>query len=409
MQRKRIGVFFGGPSPEHEVSVITGLQAAAALDSPQFDVTPVYVTKGGHWYVGPSVGKIEAYADLPKLMKSSIEVSLAPGKGRTLALIPRKAPFIGRSREIHLDVAFLAFHGGPGENGAVQGLCEAMNVPYTGSGVVASAIGMDKVLSKKICRMADIPIVEWLEFWEADFRGKEDDCLREIETTLGFPVIVKPVRLGSSIGISKVHNAVELDRAIEEAFRYDASVLIERCIPNLREINCSVLGNKQECTVSVLEEPVSEEGFLSFKDKYMRQGASRSKSGGVKAPLRGSDTSGMASLDRIIPAPISDELAGQISDLAKSVFRALDCSGLVRIDFLMDDTSQQVWFNEINTIPGSLSFYLWQPAGIPFDALVEKLVDLAIYKFEDRSRRVRSYEVNLLAERSAGGLKGGKA
>ncbi len=404
MQRRRIGVFFGGQSPEHEVSVITGLQVVAALDPSRFEVTPVYVTKDGHWYIGSQLGDIKQYAAIPSLVEKVTEVSVASGPGRTLALVGRKMSFLGAPKEILLDVAFLAFHGGSGENGAVQGLCETFNVPFTGSGIAASAIGMDKVLSKKMCQMVGVPIVEWVEVWEFDWRGKEAANLAEIADKIGFPAIVKPVRLGSSIGIAKVKDVTELDNAIEEAFRYDASVLIEKCIPNLREINCSVLGGGVECQVSVLEEPVSGEGVLSFKDKYMRDGSS-AKSGGAKTER----AAGMASLDRLIPAPISQELGDEIGNLAIKVFKALNCSGVVRIDFLMDDATQNVWFNEINTIPGSFSFYLWQPTGIPFDSLVEKLIDLAISSFENRSGRVRSYEVNLLASRSAGGLKGGKS
>lgn len=407
MQRKKIGVFFGGQSPEHEVSVITGLQAAAAMNPAQFEITPVYVTKSGHWFVGEDLGKIESYKNIPALLKKSIEVSVAPGPGRTLALIPRVASFFGAKKEMELDVAFLAFHGGAGENGAIQGLCEAMNVPYTGSGVCASAIGMDKVMAKKVCHLAGIPVVEWVEVWESEWRGSEDNQLLHIESTLTYPVIVKPGRLGSSIGISKVQNRSELDGAIEEAFRYDVSVVVERCVPNLREINCSVLGSKHHTQVSVMEEPVSADGVLSFKDKYMRPG-STSKHSGAKAE-NVSSAEGMASLDRLIPAPISDELKSRIADLAQKIFLELDCSGLVRIDFLMNDATGEVWFNEINTIPGSLSFYLWKPSGISFDKLVEKLIELAITKFEDRSARLRSYDVNLLAERSSGGLKGGKA
>ena len=412
MQRTRVGVFFGGQSPEHEVSVITGLQAVSALNPTHYEVTPVYVSKAGHWFIGEGMDQIERYSDLPSLFKTAREVAVAPGPGRTLSLVGKKRSLFQSGFEQLLDVAFLAFHGGPGENGAIQGLCEAMNVPYTGSAVMASSIGMDKIMSKKVCQMAGVPVVEWVELWEKEWRGEEEKQLAKIEQQLGFPAIVKPVRLGSSIGIKKVETALDLDGAIEEAFRYDASVVIETCISPLREINCSVLGNRDNCRVSVLEEPVSAEGFLSFKDKYMRQGPGEGKVGGAKSfgVERGEEEAGgtgMASLDRLIPAPISKELAEQIEGLAKSVFKALDCSGLVRIDFLMNDKSKQVWFNEINTIPGSLSFYLWKPAGIPFDELVQKLVELALEKFEDRSRRVRSYEVNLLAGRSGAGLKGG--
>ena len=404
MQRTRIGVFFGGQSPEHEVSVITGLQVVAALDISLYEIVPVYITKDGHWYIGSELGEISRYSDLKTLVGRSSEVSLSPGPGRTLSLISRKSPFFGAAKEVLLDVAFLAFHGGSGENGAVQGLCETMNVPFTGSGVAASAIGMDKVLSKKMCQMASVPVVEWIELWESEWRGKEDSRLTEIVAQIGFPAIVKPVRLGSSIGIAKVRDRKTLDDAIEEAFRYDASVLIERCIPNLREINCSVLGDREKCQVSILEEPISGEGFLTFQDKYMRESGS-SKSVGYKCQ----GAAGMASLDRLIPAPISPELGQKIGIFAQDVFKALNCSGVVRIDFLMDDSTQQVWFNEINTIPGSFSFYLWQPTGIPFEKLVEKLVDLAVSSFDNRSGRVRSYEVNLLAARSVGGLKGGKS
>lgn len=403
MQRKRIGVFFGGQSPEHEVSVITGLQVVAALDPSQFEVTPVYVTKDGHWFIGARLGDITRYADIPALLSKAREVALATGPGRTLALVERKSSFIGSSKEILLDVAFLAFHGGAGENGAVQGLCETLSVPFTGSGIAASALGMDKVLSKKMCQMVGVPVVEWLEVWEYEWRGKEAAKLEEIETQIGFPAIVKPVRLGSSIGIARVLNRAGLDNAIEAAFRYDASVMIEKCVPNLREINCSVLGDGPNCQVSVLEEPVSKEGILSFKDKYMRDG-SPSKSGGAKSR----PGEGMASLERLIPAPVSPELGDEIRILARQIFKALNCSGVVRIDFLMDDALQKVWFNEVNTIPGSFSFYLWQPTGLSFEALVQKLVDLAISSYENRSGRVRSYEVNLLATRSIGGLKGGK-
>lgn len=404
MQRKRIGVFFGGQSPEHEVSVITGLQVVAALDTAQFEVTPVYVTKDGHWFIGSHLGDITRYADIGALLSKAREVALATGPGRTLALVERKSSFIGSAKEILLDVAFLAFHGGAGENGAVQGLCETLNVPFTGSGIAASAMGMDKVVSKKMCQMVGVPIVDWLEIWEYEWRGKEAAKLEEIESQIGFPAIVKPVRLGSSIGIARVVNREDLDNAIENAFRYDASVMVEKCVPNLREINCSVLGDESDCQVSVLEEPVSKEGILSFKDKYMRDDSS-SKSGGSKSR----QGAGMASLDRLIPAPISQELGQEISRLARQIFKALNCSGVVRIDFLMDDALQKVWFNEINTIPGSFSFYLWQPTGLPFEELVKKLVDLAISSYENRSGRVRSYEVNLLATRSKGGLKGGKS
>lgn len=398
MHRYPVAVFFGGPSPEHEVSVITGLQAVSALKERGHDVLPVYVSKGGRWYVGSGLDDIARFKDLAALERSATEMALAPGPGRSLRLVPLDQPTVGRKEGILVDAVLLAFHGGAGENGGVQGLCESMGVPYTGSGVMASSVGMDKVRAKVLCQAADIPVVDWVEITEEDWLGEEDARLDAVVESLGFPAIVKPVHLGSSIGIGRVTDRDELESAIEEAFRYDASVMVERCVSNLREINCSVLGTAGNRRISVLEEPVAGDGTLSFEDKYLRGSGGKGTKGGVEA--------GMASLDRIIPAPVSGQVTKRITDLAGRIFDALDASGVARIDFLMDDVTHDVWFNEINTIPGSLSFYLWEPTGVPFGELLEQLLELAVERFETRSRRVRTFETNLLDTRAAGGLKG---
>lgn len=398
MHRYPVAVFFGGPSPEHEVSVITGLQAVSALKGRGHDVLPVYVSKGGRWFTGEGLDDVALYKNLTALAKAASEMAVAPGPGRSLHLVPLDQPLLGRREGVLVDAVLLAFHGGAGENGGVQGLCESLGVPYTGSGVMASSVGMDKVRAKLLCRAADIPVVEWVEVTETSWIGKEDAQLDHVVESLGFPAIVKPVHLGSSIGIARVQDREELEAAIEEAFRYDASVMVERCIPNLREINCSVLGAAGNRRVSVLEEPVAGDGTLSFEDKYMRG------SGGKGSKAR--SEAGMASLDRIIPAPVSEELARRIEELAGRIFDTLDGSGVARIDFLMDDATKDVWFNEINTIPGSLSFYLWEPTGVPFGELLEHLLELAIERFETRSRRVRTFDTNLLDARASGGLKG---
>ena len=398
MHRYPVAVFFGGPSPEHEVSVITGLQAVSALKERGHDVLPVYVSKGGRWYVGSGLDDIARFKELAALERSATEMALAPGPGRSLRLVPLDQPIVGRKEGILVDAVLLAFHGGAGENGGVQGLCESMGVPYTGSGVMASSVGMDKVRAKVLCQAADIPVVDWVEITEEDWLGEEDARLDAVVESLGFPAIVKPVHLGSSIGIGRVTDRDELESAIEEAFRYDASVMVERCVSNLREINCSVLGTAGNRRISVLEEPVAGDGTLSFEDKYLRGSGGKGTKGGVEA--------GMASLDRIIPAPVSGQVTKHITDLAGRIFDALDASGVARIDFLMDDVTHDVWFNEINTIPGSLSFYLWEPTGVPFGELLEQLLELAVERFETRSRRVRTFETNLLDTRAAGGLKG---
>ena len=403
MSSPTIGVFFGGPSPEHEVSVISGIQALSAFREQGSAAYPVYVSKSGRWFVGGGLDDIARYAKLDILLQKATEVSLAPGPGRTLRLLPLKRSFWGGAAELRIDVAFLAFHGGAGENGAVQGLCESLGVPYTGSGVLASAAGMDKVVAKRLCRDVNLPVVDWVVSTDGRWVGHEDKEMDRIEQEIGWPAIVKPVHLGSSIGIARVTNRKQLEEAMEEAFRYDASVMVEKCVANLREINCSVLGTADSCRVSVLEEPVSVDGTLSFQDKYMRQGTSSWK-GGAKSNDRG-----MASLQRRIPAPVPDEVADRVRELAVGIFQALDGCGVARIDFLMDDETKEVWFNEINTIPGSLSFYLWEPSGMPFSELVNTLVTLAIERFESRVRRVRSFDGNLLEQRASQGLKGSKS
>lgn len=402
---QRIGFFFGGSSPEHEVSVITGLQAAAALEREDVRKLAVYVTKDGRWMIGDHLLEIENYRDMDALIDHATEVSIRPGPGQSMLLEPIDGGWFSRRPEpVGIDLAFLAFHGGSGENGSVQGLCEAMGIPYTGSGVAASAMGMDKPTAKTICRLAGVPVTEATVIREDDWAGAEDEILDQCARYPGFPAVVKPTSLGSSIGINRVENREELEAAIEDALRYDWAVLVEECVPNLREINCSVLGDRSSHRISALEEPVAGAGFLSYDDKYRRS------SGGVKggSGVKREAMEGMASLDRIIPARVDESIEERIRTYSSKIFTALDCSGVVRIDYLLDDETGELYFNEINTIPGSLSFYLWDPVGVSFPDLVSMLIEIALQRHEQQNRRVRSYSVNLLEERSAAGLKGAK-
>ncbi len=413
-----IGVAFGGVAPEHEVSVISGLQAAAALDRSRYRPVPLYVAKDGTWYTGDRLLDPEAYQDLGRLRAEAVPIVLDPvAHPGTLNLVEagKRGFFAGPPRRFRIDVMFLGFHGGEGENGGVQGLCETFNVPFTGSSVFGSALGMDKVLSKMLCRDQDIPIVDFVWFRESQWIGSEEVWLGRIEARLGYPVIVKPARLGSSIGIAKADDRAELDAAIEEALRYDAKVVVEHGVQKLRELNCSVLGDPDTAQASVLEEPVrtDDEELLSFQDKYMRGGGGAK--GSVKAPPRGSKqgaadgAQGMASLDRIIPAPLSDEQTAEIRQLAVRIFQLFECAGVARLDFLIDGATGVYYFNEINTIPGSFSFYLWEPTGVPFDELTHRMIDIARRLHRQKNSRIRTYDVNLLSEKSLRGLKGAKS
>jgi D-alanine-D-alanine ligase len=409
-----VGVVFGGVSPEHEVSVITSLQAAAAMDRERFDPLPIYIGKDGRWYTGEGLFDIERYRDLDALRSEAAEVAVFPGEGGRARLVELKVPgLFKRPAQHEIDVLFLGLHGGAGEDGGLQGLCNVLNVPFTSADVMGSAVGMDKVVSKYLCRDAGIPIVDFLAIREPEWAGREDSWLDRVEETLGYPVIVKPARLGSSIGIARAADRKKLDAAIEDAFRYDDKVVIEDAVEQLTEINCSVLGDIDSCRPSVLEQPVRTHGeeLLTYEEKYMRGGPkSGSKAGGPRLgrKQRTERAGGMASLDRLIPAPLSDQKRDEIQALAVQLFELFECSGVVRIDFMIDDSTGQVYFNEINTIPGSLSFYLWEPTGLSFSDLVASIIEAAIKRHRNRNGRIRSYDVNLLSERSLQGLKSAK-
>ena len=410
-----VGVALGGVAPEHEVSVISALQAAAALDRDRFEPVPLYIAKDGTWYTGEALLDVDRYADLDALLEDAVPVALRPTPhGRLELLEDRDAGAVERlaspPRRTSVDVMLLGLHGGAGEDGGLQGLCETFNVPYTSTGVFGSALGMDKVMSKRVCRQAGIPVVDFVAFREGDWAYREEEGLDRCEAEIGYPMIVKPARCGSSIGIARADTREELDSAIEDAFRYDGKVIVEQAVDALREINCSVLGDVHEATPSVLEEPKAsdDDEVLTFRDKYMREDGEGAK-GGNGAKEAGGSPEGMASQDRIVPAPLSEERTEEIQEMAVRLFHLFECAGVVRIDFMIDEAQSppQLYFNEINTIPGSFSFYLWEPSGVPFDELVERLVEIARRRHREQNGRVRTYDVNLLSEKSLQGLKSG--
>ena len=401
-------MIFGGQSPEHEVSVITALQVIAALDRKQYSPIPIYISKDGSWFTGTELLTLDAFKDLKTLPEKAARVHLQKTEKDGVALVSNapKTWFGKKPLSISLDMMFIALHGGEGENGGVQGICETYGIPYCGSGVLSSSLGMDKVISKMVCRDQDIPIVSYVAFREHEWAGAEEHYLDQCESTIGYPLIVKPARLGSSIGIALAKDRKELDAAIEDALRYDEKVVVEYAVPHLREINCSVLGDVREARASVLEEPLTGEELLSFQEKYMRNaGAAGSKGGGSK---QGASQAGMASLDRVIPAPLPQGKTDEIQALAVRVFQLFECAGVARIDFLMNSETEEVYFNEINTIPGSFSFYLWEPSGIPFPELVDELIKMAFRRHKEQMKFVKTYDTNLLAMR-ASGTKSGKA
>ena len=401
-----VGLFFGGKSTEHEVSVITGLQAFAAINKEKYDVVPIYITKENEFYTGESVAKIEEYADIPSLLKKSMRVMLVNDSSRVkICELSKKGYWKAAKpkRAITLDVAFPAVHGTNVEDGALQGFFETLGLPYAGCDVISSAIGMDKAATKAILKQAGVSVLDCVAFTAKRFIDSQNAVVSEVEE-LGFPVIVKPVNLGSSIGIKLARDKAELVEAIEHALLFAEKVIVERAIVNLKEINCAVLGDKDCAEAGECEEPVSSNEILNFEDKYCNpDGKGGAKSAG----------GGMASLKRKIPADISDSQRDEIRALAVKAFKALGCGGVARIDFLLDldektDTGYRVWFNEINTIPGSLAFYLWEPVGVAYPELLDRIIKLALKREREKANLSFTFDNNILSNFKKGGKSGDK-
>ena len=393
-----IAVFFGGESVEHEVSIISAHQAIEALDKNKYNVIPVYVSKERKLYVSDLLKDMSNYKDLKHLISQCTQVSITSEDNRVV-IRPVKPSLFGPKELGTIDVAIPVMHGTNGEDGTIQGFFEMLKVPYAGCDLYGAAIGQDKVLQKNVLNDNSLPITNWFWVYGAEMDTRQSEILDKVHRLI-YPVIIKPARTGSSVGISIAHNDEEYLACFDEARQYDEKIITEKVVKPMREINCSVVGDSYSCVASVLEEvsSVSQDELLSFSDKYLG-GSKSTKSEGSK---------GMASTARIVPAPLTDEQTRLIQQLAKETFRVLGTSGVCRIDFLMDADTKKVYVNEINTIPGSLAFYLWQAAGVSFSELMDKLVELALDRERRRSKMTFSYETNILSNFSASSAKGSK-
>ncbi|MDE6725335.1 MAG: D-alanine--D-alanine ligase [Ruminiclostridium sp.] len=390
----RVGVFFGGKSVEHEVSVISAIQAVNAFNRDKYDVIPVYITKNNELYVGEGVGKIEEYRNITALLKKSTRVIMVNDQNKTkLVCYPMKK--FGDSTMAEIDVAFPIVHGTNVEDGTFQGYLQMMNIPYVGCDVLSSAVGMDKYVMKAVLKDNGIPVLDCVTVSANEYAKSSEEVIAKIKKKVGYPAIVKPINLGSSVGIKIGRDEEDLNDALDYAFGFAGKVLVEHAVMNLREINCSVCGDGDEAKASECEEPISNHEILSFEDKY---------SGGSKS----SKSSGMASLDRKVPAEISEEMRTEIREMAVKAFKCLGCSGVSRIDFMIDVDSDKIYLNEINTIPGSLAFYLWEPLGTKYSQLLDIMVSLALKRDREMKNINFSFESNILAEAKLGGAKGGK-
>ncbi len=389
--KTKVAMMFGGKTVEHEVSVISGIQALKAMDTDKYEVIPVYMTKDNEMYTGADVGKIESYKDIPGLLKKSQRVIMVNEGGR-VQLVPYPAKMFGGQKPIAIDIAFPVVHGTNVEDGALQGYLKTVGVPFVGPDVTSSAISMDKFITKAVLREAGVPVLDARVYTMADYEYPEK-IAEDIEKTIGYPVIIKPVNLGSSVGIGVAKSRDELIDAIDDAFRYAARIMAEHAISKLREINCSVLGDENGAEASECEEPMTSGEILSYDDKYVNGGG---KKGGAKG-TGGSKGAGMANLSRKIPAELSPEKREEIRELAVKSFKALGCCGVSRIDFMIDVDEDRLYFNEINPIPGSLAFYLWEPVGVPYKELLDRMIQLALKRARIEESLTFTFDTNILA------------
>ena len=387
--KTRIGVFFGGRSTEHEISVISANQAMHAINKEKYDVTPIYITKNGKWYTGEALFDVANYRDTKSLLEKCQEVYMRPVYG-DYNLYKVKKPIFGSDVLCGLDVVIPVLHGSNGEDGTFEGVLDSIGIPYAGCGVLASANGMDKITMKMILQASNIPVVDYVWFTDKQWAKQKNTIISDIEEKIGYPVIVKPANLGSSVGIGRAVNREQLVERVDDARHYSSRIIVEHMVEHLQEINCSVLGDCDDCETSVLEEPIKSGEILSYQDKYM---------GGSKG------AKGMQASQKRIPADLPVAETERIRFLAGETFRVLSCHGVSRVDMIIDRDNRNIYVNEINAIPGSLSFYLWEATGLRFDQLMDKLVSLALKRKRDESTKTVSYDQNIFS--LGGGVKGG--
>ena len=380
-----VGVLFGGNSVEHEVSIISASQAMAAFDAERYHVVPLYLSKDNQLYSGPQLMDIKQFKNLKSIQRKVPQVSIYKDKQNIFVQSIKAHPW---HRTQRIDVVVPVVHGTHCEDGSVQGYLETLGIPYAGSDVIGAAMGQDKIFMKMAFAYHNLPLVPWLYFDVKDYEEDKGTLINKI-AKLGYPVVVKPARLGSSVGISFVNAEDEIDEAIIDALQYDMRIIIEKAVQNLREINCSVLGDELAAKASVLEEVMKVDEILSYKDKY--QGSSKSK--------------GMASTSRICPAELDEATTNKTQALALQSFKILGCAGVVRIDFMMDAKANEIYINEVNTIPGSLAFYLWEKSGLRFSDLMDALVDQAVNRMRRKAKMIFSFETNLLEGYGSKGSK----
>ena len=394
----KVGVIFGGSSVEHEVSIITAVQAMSFMDTEKYDIVPIYITKDRIWYTGHMLTDMDVYRDFDSLKKYAKEVCLTNINGEA-TLITTKGLF--KKVVDKIDIAFPIVHGKGVEDGSLEGYLETIGVPTIGPSLLGAALGQDKVVMKQVLDSYKIPNPKYVWFYDFEYEENKQEITNKIEK-LKYPVIIKPARLGSSVGIKIAQNSEELNESIMDAIKYDSKILVEEVIKDLKEVNCAVVGNSEVQETSLIALMKTNNAFLTYEDKYLSGGKKGFK--GSKGIKSGS----MSTSEFDIPAKLDKKVEEEVKSLAIQTFKALNLGGVARIDFLIDDKNKKIYVNEPNTIPGSLSFYLFKPAGKDYKTLLDEMITTAIKNYKNESKKITSFESNILSTYNGGskGMKG---
>lgn len=394
----QIGIIYGSRSCEHEVSVISALQLYRNVDRRKYEVTLIYISQQGEWFVGEPLASMNTYRPAFKPDTRGLTRVVPDLTARSGALLAFRHNGLYRGDQVEivarLDCAIPVMHGLHGEDGTLQGVLEMMDIPYTSTGVAGSAVGMDKILMKQMFRGFGFPVLPGCAVTRSEWRRDPDHVVADVEHALPYPVFVKPANLGSSIGVSRAENAMELRDALDLACSFDRRVLVEKGLTAPLEVNCSVRGFDDDAVASVVEMPITAGALLDFKKKY----------------LEGNGSKGMASLRRVVPAPIGDELTARIQALSLDVFRALDCKGVVRVDYMLEADTDALYITEINTIPGSLAFYLWDKSEprVSYTELIDRMIQAALAAYDQKNENNYAYRSDIFRNALSGtkGVKG---
>jgi len=388
--KRTVGVVFGSRSVEHDVSIVTAQQVMQAMRPEKYEVVPIYITRDGRWVTGAALRDLKSFQnDNISEMIGIKDTMISPSVSHHGFITPPVSGLFSRSQLRRLDVVFPVMHGTHGEDGTLQGLLELADIPYVGAGVMASAVTRDKIMLKAVLSHYGIPVVKHLWFSRHDWLINPTPILDRIGAEVGYPVFIKPASLGSSIGVALANNAEETRNYITIAANFDRRILVEAAVQGAIEINCALMGN-YDIRASVLEQPISWQEYLTYEEKYMRS----------EGPA------GMKGAERKIPAPISPELTERIRQMAVDAFKAVDGRGTARVDFLVREEAGEVFLNEINTLPGSMAFYLWQAEGMSPSDVVDELIRLALDAHTEKRKTVYNYKTGLIAHAAARGLKG---